>query len=56
MCNRRCGLVVRPSASIVGGHGFDLRPRQTKVFRTGSSSFGTQDYGNSTITGLPVSG
>ena len=33
------GLVVRASALWAGGHGFDLRPRQTKVFKTGSSGF-----------------
>ena len=33
------GLVVRASASWVGGREFDPRPRQTKVFKTGSSGF-----------------
>ena len=40
------------------GRVFDPLPRQTKVFKTGSSGcpLGAQDYRNSTTTGLPVSG
>ena len=37
--NRRGGLVVRASVSGARGCGFDPRPRQTKVFETGSSVF-----------------
>ena len=32
-------LVVRASASWAGGQDFDPRPRQTKVFKTGSGGF-----------------
>ena len=35
--NCLAGLVVRASASLAGGRGFNPRPRQTKVFKTGSS-------------------
>ena len=37
MMHRGGGPVVRASASLAGGRGFDTRPRQTKVFKTGSS-------------------
>ena len=37
--DRHGGLVVRASASWVGGCEFDPRPRQTNVFKTGSSGF-----------------
>ena len=39
MSNRRGGLVVRAPSSWVGIRGSDPRPRQTKVFQTGSSGF-----------------
>ena len=50
---RHGGLVVR-----AGGHGFNPTLQQTKVFKTGRSGFplGSQGYGNSTMTGPPVSG
>ena len=35
--DRRGDLVVRASASRAEGRGFDPWPRQTKVFKTGSS-------------------
>ena len=38
-CDRRGSLVVRASASWTGGRDFDPRPRQTKVYKTGSSGF-----------------
>ena len=37
--HRRCGVVVRASALWAGGGGFDGRPRQTKVCKTGSGGF-----------------
>ena len=37
--NRGGDLEVRESASLEGGHGFDFWPRQTIVFKTGSSGF-----------------
>ena len=37
--NLRGGLVVRVSASRAEGRGFDLRLRQTNVFKTDSSGF-----------------
>ena len=37
--DRLGSLMVRASASGAGGRGFDPQPRQTKVFKTGSSGF-----------------
>ena len=52
------GITSRVFASGTGGHGFDLRPRHTKVVKNGTSCslLGTQSYGVELGMVDPVSG